>query len=93
MDIHHKLVKVIGQCVPIEKVMSIDEVSCKLIGDERTTEYVVDVAKRIKAAVRTVSDTLRCSIGVGPNTMLAKVAADMQKPDGLTLMPGDELPL
>ena len=92
VEIHHKLVKAIGTCLPVEKVMSIDEVNCKLIGHERTTEFVVDVAKRIKAAVRTVGDTLRCSIGVGPNVMLAKVAADLQKPDGLTLLPGSDLP-
>jgi DNA polymerase-4 len=92
VEIHHKLVKAIGRCIPVDKVMSIDEVSCSLIGHERTTEYVVDVARRIKESVRTVGDTLRCSIGVGPNTMLAKVAADMEKPDGLTLIDSDELP-
>src|SRR5581483_7059447 len=35
---------------------------------------------------------LRCSVGVGPNVMLAKVAGDMQKPDGLTLIEAKDLP-
>ena len=35
---------------------------------------------------------MRCSVGVAPNGLLAKVAADMHKPDGLTVLPDEELP-
>ena len=34
----------------------------------------------------------RCSIGIGPIVLLAKVAADMQKPNGLTVLADAELP-
>jgi DNA polymerase-4 len=33
-----------------------------------------------------------CSIGVGPNVMLAKVASDMQKPNGLTVLADADVP-
>jgi DNA polymerase-4 len=92
VEVHKQMVKAVGRVLPVEKVMSIDEVSCRLLGDERRPERVAELAGAIKAEIRTIGETLRCSIGVGPNVMLAKVAADMQKPDGLTLLPADELP-
>ncbi len=48
-----------------------------------------DVAKAIKAAVRDATG-LSCSIAVAPNKLLAKIASELDKPDGLTLLkPGD----
>lgn len=35
---------------------------------------------------------MHCSIGAGPNVMLAKVAADMQKPNGFTALPDADMP-
>ncbi len=42
-----------------------------------------DVAKAIKAAVRAATG-LSCSIAIAPNKLLAKIASDLDKPDGLT---------
>jgi len=39
-----------------------------------------------------VGDYLRCSIGLAPNVWLSKVAADMQKPDGLTMILPEQMP-
>jgi len=44
-----------------------------------------DVAQSIKDAVRAASG-LSCSIGVAPNKLLAKIASELDKPDGLTLL-------
>jgi DNA polymerase IV len=44
-----------------------------------------DVAKAIKAAVREATG-LSCSIAVAPNKLLAKIASDLDKPDGLTMI-------
>ena len=43
-----------------------------------------DVAKALKAAVREATG-LSCSIGVAPNKLLAKIASELDKPDGLTI--------
>jgi DNA polymerase-4 len=92
-EVHHKIVKAVGRCAPVERVLSVDEMACQLIGDERKPEAASAIARKIKAEIRnTVGDYLRCSIGVGPNVMLAKVAGDMKKPDGLTLIEPRDLP-
>ena len=46
---------------------------------------VRDVARSIKDAVRAATG-LSCSIGVAPNKLLAKMASELDKPDGLTLL-------
>jgi len=49
-----------------------------------------DVAKAIKAAVRDATG-LSCSIAVAPNKLLAKIASELDKPDGLTLLRPDDI--
>ena len=44
-----------------------------------------DVAQSIKDAVRAATG-LSCSIGIAPNKLLAKIASDLDKPDGLTML-------
>ncbi len=44
-----------------------------------------ELAVSIKQQVKNVSG-ISCSAGVGPNKIVAKIASDMQKPDGLTLV-------
>jgi DNA polymerase-4 len=67
--------------------------SCRLIGWERETDGVREIAQRIKQTLRArVGVALRCSIGIAPNRLLAKMAADMHKPDGLTVIQDEDLP-
>jgi DNA polymerase-4 len=92
-EVHHQIVKAVGRVLPVSAVLSIDELACDLIGAERSPARATELGKAVKAAIRTrVGDTLRCSVGVGPNVLLAKVAGDMQKPDGLTLIEDADLP-
>jgi DNA polymerase IV (DinB-like DNA polymerase) len=53
-------------------------------GIEKAKELALDVKRTVKAI-----HGLTCSIGVGPNKSTAKIASDMQKPDGLTIVPLD----
>ena len=92
VDYHHKIVEAVESCLPVAAVLSIDEMACRLIGTERRIERALEIATSIKAAVRSVGETLRCSVGLAPNRYLAKIASDMQKPDGLTLLRRNELP-
>ncbi len=66
---------------------SIDEAIVDLTNYELIHKDMVVVANNIKRDIREkVGDWLKCSIGIAPNSFLAKLASDVQKPDGLTLI-------
>jgi DNA polymerase IV (archaeal DinB-like DNA polymerase) len=50
------------------------------------------LARRIKQEIK-AKENLTCSVGVGPNKLIAKVASDFQKPDGLTVVREEEAEL
>src|SRR5574337_1216362 len=50
-----------------------------------------DLGRRLKAAVREATG-LTCSIGITPNKLLSKIASDLDKPDGLTLLGMADVP-
>lgn len=93
VELHHKLVEAIESCLHVERVMSIDEVACRLTGSDRRRERAQALADRIKRTIaERVGSELRSSIGVAPNIFLAKVASDMQKPDGCVVIEDADLP-
>ncbi|MGH9617251.1 MAG: DNA polymerase Y family protein [Acidobacteriaceae bacterium] len=93
VDYHRRVVEAVESCVPVSSVRSIDEMACELMGREQPLLAAMDLARRIKAAIREqVGSTLCCSIGVAPNRYLAKIASDMEKPDGLIALTHDMLP-
>jgi DNA polymerase IV len=91
--VHEELLKSADACAPVNKVFSIDEWAVKLVGDERTPEGAAALAFRIKDRIRADhGPVLTCSIGVAPSRLLAKIASDLQKPDGLTMLTPADLP-
>ena len=53
-------------------------------------DRIHEVARAIKDAVRAATG-LSCSIGIAPNKLLAKIASELDKPDGLTLLRPDDI--
>jgi len=93
VTMHHRIVDAVGSCIPIHKIRSVDEMTARLIGPERKPERAGDLARRIKEAIYArAGDYMRCSIGIAPNELLAKIAADMKKPNGLTVLADADLP-
>ena len=94
IDYHRRLKAIIGSCVPVKKVQSIDELECELTADfAAAPERARQLALALKAKIaREAGDHLRCSIGIGPNWFLAKVASDMEKPDGLVVINDADIP-
>ena len=93
VQFHHKILAAIDTCLPVDAVHSIDEVSCLLLGRERVPQAAFELARKIKRAILTqAGECLRCSVGLSTNTFLAKIATDMQKPDGLVALPREDLP-
>ncbi|MDD2765160.1 MAG: hypothetical protein PHE83_14435 [Opitutaceae bacterium] len=90
---HRRLIEIIESCLHVTSVMSIDEVACDLTATFASRERAVAVARRIKAAItRGAGACLTCSIGIASNSFLAKVASDMQKPDGLVVLDDADVP-
>ena len=89
---HHKLIEIVESCTHVEKVLSIDEMVCKLTGSQQVPENAMKLAAKIKRAIAKQFDYIRCSIGIAPNTFLAKTASNMQKPDGCVMIQQHELP-
>lgn len=93
IQIHHKILNEVERHIPVTKVCSIDEFACRLLDNENDPAHALALAKRIKAGIaRNVGECLTSSIGIAPTRLLAKIAGDMQKPDGLTLIEAHELP-
>src|SRR5438552_11068010 len=84
-EISGKLFDVLGDFSPLVEPISVDEAFVDLTGTERLHGPAIDVAKRIKQRVRNELG-LTASVGVAPNKFLAKLASDLQKPDGLTII-------
>ena len=93
INYHRRLADVVESCIHVTKIQSIDEMTCELTARFSPRHEAEALAKRIKAAIaREVGPLLRSSIGIAPSWLLAKVASDMQKPDGLVILDGPDLP-
>ena len=69
---------------------SIDEAFLDVSSKGADSESATKVAKEVKEAVKRIHG-LTCSVGVAPNKSAAKIASDRQKPDGLTVVPFDDV--
>ena len=92
-EISHAIGEAVERICPVAHTPSIDEVVCQLMVRECEPPNARRIAVAIKQAIRDdVGETLRCSIGMAPNRYLAKIASDMQKPDGLIGLLPSQLP-
>ena len=90
---HHRVLSAIDKHIPVEEVMSIDEVACRLDKVQQEPVVAHALARSIKREIeKQVGECLTSSIGISANKLLAKLASNMQKPDGLVILPTEELP-
>lgn len=92
VEYHHKLTEIVESCTHVERVLSIDEMVCLLTGSQQVKENALKLAAKIKREINRQFEYIRCSIGIAPNTFLAKTASNMQKPDGCTVIEDDDIP-
>ncbi len=83
-----KIREIFHRFTSLVEPLSLDEAFLDVSGSERLFGDAVSIAKSIKQAIRDELN-LPCSAGVAPNKFLAKVASDLDKPDGLTVVPAD----
>jgi DNA polymerase IV len=76
---------------PRVEALSLDEAFLDMTGAEGLFGPPSEMGRRIKAKVKEVTGGLTVSVGVAPTKYVAKVASDVRKPDGLTVVPDDEV--
>lgn len=79
----------VASVAPCIEDRGIDEIYIDLTDMQDADDQV---GRRIKEAVREATG-LSCSIAIAPNKLLAKIGSDLDKPDGLTLLSMDDVPV
>jgi nucleotidyltransferase/DNA polymerase involved in DNA repair len=89
LEVSGRIMAIVGQGVDAFEEASIDEayVDLSSLGD---LERAQDHARTLKREILE-REGLTCSVGIGPNKLVAKIASDFRKPDGLTVVPPDEV--
>jgi len=82
--------KIFLDYTPEVETFSIDESWLDVTGSLRLFGSAETIAYQIKARIRHRFG-ITCSIGIAPNKLLAKLASDMEKPDGLTIILPEEV--
>lgn len=84
-EVSVRVMGILREFSPRVEPVSIDEAFVDLGGTERLHGAPPEAARTIKLRIRQIVG-LSCSIGVAPNRFLAKIASDLDKPDGLTVI-------
>ena len=80
--------EILHEVSPVVEEAGIDEAYLDLAGIDTSPE---EVARLLKRRIREATG-LTCSVGIAPNKLLAKLAAGLEKPDGLTLLNEADVP-
>lgn len=88
-EISGRIMTLFEEFTPLVEPLSLDEAFLDVSGALHIWGDAVAIARELKARIRTQIG-LTASVGVAPNKFLAKMASDMNKPDGLTIVPVTE---
>ncbi len=90
-EVSKKVMALLKEFSPLVEPVSIDEAYMDITGCQRLFGQPQEIACEIK---RKIHDGvhLTCSVGVAPNKFMAKIASDLEKPDGLTVILPDQVP-
>ncbi|WP_438432048.1 DNA polymerase IV [Gorillibacterium sp. sgz500922] len=85
-----RFMEIAGSYSPLLEAVSIDECFLDITGSK---QFGTPLAIASEIQSRILGDLqLPCSIGVAPNKLLAKIASDMKKPNGLTVLRRRDVP-
>ncbi len=90
-EVSREVMGILGGISPLMEIISVDEATIDITGTEAIHGPEDELAKRVKSAI-VERTSLTCSVGIAPNKFLAKIASDMNKPDGLTIIHEEDVP-
>ena len=76
---------VFREITPLVQGLSLDEAFLDVTASQGLLGSAVEIASRVKRRIRELTG-LGASVGVAPNKLIAKIASDLKKPDGLTVV-------
>jgi DNA polymerase IV len=88
-DFSQGIREVFTSFTPLVEPLSLDEAFLDVSGSVRLFGSSLEIAQRIKHEIANIG--LRCTVGVAPNKFLAKLASAWAKPDGLKVVPADNV--
>ena len=92
VKVSREIRQIMNDYSPLVEPLSIDEAFIDLTGIAANLNVAIRTANELKARIRD-EQRLSASVGVAPNKFLAKLASDMDKPDGLTVIAIEDLPV
>ncbi len=87
-EVSRAVFAVFQRFTPLVEGLSVDEAFLDITGSQRLFGPAPAIARSIKDAVRDATG-LTASAGLAPTKFLAKIASDLEKPDGLVVIPAD----
>ena len=84
-EVSRLLFGVFREVTPLVEGLSLDEAFLDVTASAHLPGGAVEIARAIKARIAALTG-LTASVGVGPNKLVAKIASDLMKPDGLTIV-------
>jgi len=85
-----QLMECLQEISPVIEPVSIDEAYLDISGMERLFGSAIEIGQKTKALIQDKLQ-LTASVGIGPNRLIAKLASDAQKPNGLTIVPPENV--
>ncbi len=89
-EVSAQVFRIFDEFTPAVEGLSLDEAFLDLTGSERLLGDGVAIATEIRRRIRERTG-LSASVGIGPNKLLAKIASDLNKPDGMCRLGPDNL--
>ena len=89
-EISNKVFDIISNFTPLIEKISIDEAFLDLKGSHLLFGSSVEIGKKLQKQIKKELN-LNASIGIAPNKFLAKLASDLEKPEGFKIIPGDKI--
>ncbi len=92
---HYRLVSkeifaIFKELTPVYEGLSLDEAFLDFSEEPGIHDFIEQRARLIKQRIRERTE-LTASVGVGPNKLVAKIASDLNKPDGLCMLFGERI--